>query len=100
MDNITHKKYFLTEAEIKNTEAYKDFAMFLLDKGATLRTKFIDDVLFEFATVEVIHGYSYTLVTVDSRIWAFVTMLYNSSDATILFAFNKDIVEELQNGEK
>ena len=100
MGKITHRKYFLTEAEIKNTGAYNDFAMFLLDKGATLSSKLIDNVLFEFATVEVTTGYSFTLITVESRIWAFVTAIYNTKDATILYAFNKDIVEEIQNGQE
>lgn len=100
MDKMTHKKYYLTEAEIMKSEAYKHFTELLMTKGSVLSSRVVDNVLFEFARIDVDPGASFTLVTTDSRIWCLATAFTDLTGVTVLYAFNKDIVEELQNGEK
>lgn len=97
---IIHKKYFLTEVEIKTSEAYKEFIELLMTTGSVLSSRVVDDVLFESALVEAAPGVSYTLVTTNSRIWALATAFHGKTDTTVLYAFNKDIVEELENGKE
>ena len=95
---ITHKKFFLTEAEIMNSEPYKQFTELLITKGAELSTRVEDNNIFEFAFIEVEPGLSHTLTTVNSRIWSLATAfmsLSNVNDVTVLYAFNKDIVDEM-----
>lgn len=100
MDNITRRKYFLTEAEIMKSLPYKQFIKLLMTKGSVLSSRVEDNVLFEFARIDVDPGLSYTLVTTNSRIWCLATAFTDISGCIILYAFNKDIVEELENGQE
>ena len=88
-------KYYLSEKEIEESFAYKDFTKLIMTNGSVLSSRVVDNTLFEFAKV-CDGGRTFILTTVNNKMWS-LAINFPSTNNTI-YAFNKDIVEELLNG--
>ena len=96
---MADKEYFLTESEIMKSEAYKHFTKTLMTKGSVLSSRVVNGELFEFAKVQD-DNCTLILSTVESRIWCLVSAFSFPEGNETLYAFNKDLIEELENGQE
>ena len=96
---MADKVYYLTETEIIKSMAYRQFTKLLMTNGSELSARVVDGELFEFAKVYE-GNCTFILSTVESRIWCLVSAFSFPEGNETLYAYNKDLIEELQNGQE